>query len=151
MKRIWISLVLIMALATFCSAAEKVVEQPADCIHCGMNRTTFAHSRMLIKYADGSSTGTCSIYCIATDMKAAKGKQVKSIQVADYNSKKLIDARKAAWVIGGDKSGVMTPIAKWAFADKKAAKGFVAKHGGKLANFEEVLDASKKEQEANDK
>jgi nitrous oxide reductase accessory protein NosL len=116
-----------------------------------MNRTTFAHSRMLIKYADGSSTGTCSIYCIATDMKAAKGKQVKSIQVADYISKKLIDARKAAWVIGGDKSGVMTPIAKWAFADKKTAKGFVAEHGGKLANFDEVLDASKKEQEANDK
>lgn len=35
--------------------------------------------------------------------------------VGDYNTKRLIDAEKAVWVIGGGKQGVMTKRAKWAF------------------------------------
>jgi len=145
MTRLWISIMLLLALGTACLAADNKVEPPADCKQCGMNRTAFGHSRMVVTYTDGSSSGTCSINCVAIDMKKQPGKEVKSFQVGDYNSKKLIDAKSAAWVIGGRKKGVMTPVAKWAFTDKKAAAAFVKEYGGKLATFDEVLAATEKE------
>ncbi|MDD2897763.1 MAG: nitrous oxide reductase accessory protein NosL [Desulfuromonadaceae bacterium] len=144
MKKLWFALMLVLALGTVCLAAEKI-EAPDACKHCGMNRTKFAHSRMIATYTDGSKSGTCSINCIATDLKETK-KEVKSLQVGDFNSKKLIDAKTATWVIGGSKRGVMTPVAKWAFADKKDAEAFVLKNGGKLATFDDALKATEKEQ-----
>jgi len=148
MKKFWLSVVLLFALATICVAAEKSVEAPGKCKTCGMDRTQFAHSRMVVTYADGSSSGICSINCAVVDMmKANKGKEVKSFQVGDYDSKKLIDARTATWVIGGKKNGVMTAVPKWAFADKRRAEKFIKANGGKLAKFDEMLKASEKEQE----
>ena len=145
LKKFWLTVVMIFSLSFVCQAAEKSVEAPADCKQCGMNRTKFSHSRMVVTYKDGSSTGTCSINCAVVDMKANKGKEVASFQVGDYDSKQLIDAKTAVWVIGGKKKGVMTPVAKWAFADKKAAEAFVKESGGRLATFDEVVAASEKE------
>ena len=144
MKKLWIAILLVLSLGTVCLAADKV-EAPDACVHCGMDRTKFAHSRMLVTYADGSSAGTCSINCVVTDMSKNKGKTVKSFQVADYSTKKLTDAKAAAWVIGGSKKGVMTPLAKWAFADKKDAEAFIKANGGKPATFDEALKATEKE------
>lgn len=144
MKKLWIAVLMILSLGTVCLAADKV-EAPDACKQCGMDRTQFAHSRMIVTYADGSSTGTCSINCVVTEMKEAKGKAVKSFQVADYTSKKLIDAQTATWVIGGSKKGVMTKVAKWAFAEKKDANAFIKHNGGKLATFDEALKASESE------
>ncbi|MEI7816690.1 MAG: nitrous oxide reductase accessory protein NosL [Desulfuromonadales bacterium] len=144
MKKIWIAILLVLSLGTTCLAADKV-EAPDACKHCGMDRTKFAHSRMVVSYADGSSAGTCSINCVVTDIKDAK-KEVKSFQVADYNTKKLTDAKVATWVIGGSKKGVMTKVAKWAFADKKDAEAFVKVNGGKLAAFDETLKAAEKDE-----
>ena len=110
MKRLWISMLLVLSLGTICLASTKV-EAPDACKQCGMNRTMFAQSRMIVSYTDGSSAGTCSLNCVVTDLKAAKGKKVKAFKVADYNSKKLIDAKSATWVIGGSKPGVMTRVA----------------------------------------
>lgn len=149
MKRLWISIML-LALGTTCLAAELKVEAPADCQKCGMNRTKFAQSRMVVTYQDGS-TGTCSINCAVVDMKTSKGKEVKSLQVGDYDSKKLIDAKTATWVIGGTKKGVMTPVAKWAFADKSGANKFIKGNGGKLATFDDVVKATEKELAEQDK
>ena len=141
MKNIWIALLLCLSLGTVCLAAEKV-EAPDSCKICGMNRTMFGYSRMVVTYADGSSSGTCSLNCVATEMKTAKGKKVKSFQVADYNNRKLTDAKKATWVIGGRKKGVMTQMPKWAFADRKDAAAFIKENGGKLATFDEALKAA---------
>lgn len=137
---------LLITLAIPCLAAERKVEPPPDCVQCGMNRTTFAHSRMMVTYRDGSTAGVCSLNCAVVDMQAAKGKKVKSLQVADYNGKQLLNAKKAVWVIGGSKKGVMSPVAKWAFADKKGAEAFVKENGGTLATFDEALKAAEKEQ-----
>jgi len=145
MKKLWISVLMILSLGTVCLAADKV-EAPDDCKHCGMNRTKFSHSRMVVTYADGSSAGTCSLNCVVTDMKGAKDKTVKTFQVADYNTRKLTDAKSAAWVIGGSKRGVMTAVAKWAFADKKDADAFIKTNGGKPATFDEAVNAAEKEQ-----
>ena len=62
--------------------------------------------------------------------------------MADYQNKNLIDAEKAYWVIGGNKPGVMTNRAKWAFADQKAAEAFVKENGGKLASFDDAMKAT---------
>lgn len=144
MKNLWTALLLCLSLVTVCLAGEKV-EAPLECQQCGMDRTFFAHSRMIVTYTDGISTGTCSINCVVTDLNAAKGKEVKSYQVADYMTKKLIDAKSATWVIGGMKKGVMTTVAKWAFADKKGAESFIKENGGNLATFAEALKATENE------
>ncbi len=143
MKVLWAT-ILLMVFICFASFAAETVETPADCKQCGMNRTKFAQSRMIVTYRDGS-TGTCSINCVVVDMKATRGKEVKSFQVGDYDSKKLVDAKTAVWVIGGKKKGVMTPVAKWAFADKERAETFIKVNGGRLATFDDVLKTTEKE------
>jgi nitrous oxide reductase accessory protein NosL len=125
--------------------AENQIEPPISCKQCGMDRTVFNQSRMLITYADGERTGTCSIHCVAADLREHQAKKVATIQVADCKTRALIDARSASWVIGGKKSGVMTEVGKWAFARKEDAEAFRASNGGKLADFDEALELSRKE------
>jgi nitrous oxide reductase accessory protein NosL len=62
--------------------------------------------------------------------------------VGDFNTKKLIDAEQAFWVIGGNKPGVMTKRAKWAFEKKADAEAFIAKEGGTIANLDQAIKAS---------
>lgn len=115
------------------------------CPHCGMDRRKFDYSRMLITYSDGSSAGVCSIHCTATELKASKSKTVKVVEVADLNSKKLVEAERATWVIGGSRKGVMTQTPKWAFAKKNDAAEFVGRNGGRLATYNEALTLAEKE------
>ena len=118
-----------------------VKEMPA-CIHCGMDREMFAHSRMLIEYNDGTKIGLCSLHCAAVDLALNLDKTPSAIRVGDYGKKELIDAEKAFWVIGGSKPGVMTKNAKWAFADKADAEAFMQANGGRLGSFDDALQAS---------
>jgi len=120
---------------------DDITKHPA-CPYCGMDRAKFAHTRMLIEYEKGTPLGTCSIHCAAVDMAFMIDRSPVTMWVGDYNTKKLIDAEKAYWVIGGDKMGVMTQRAKWAFEDKKDAEAFISAHGGKLASFEEAIEAT---------
>ena len=127
--------------AGFCLAQDDVAKQ-ASCKYCGMDRKTFAHSRMLVTYEDGSSMGTCSLHCTAVELAINIDKTPKSIEVGDFKTKKLIDAEKASWVIGGSKPGVMTKRAKWAFESKADADAFIKENGGKPASFDEAIKAS---------
>jgi copper chaperone NosL len=128
--------------------ADQAVSGQADiseynsCAQCGMHRDKFAHSRVYIQFSDGSSTGTCSVNCAAVELKGAATKTVKTFMVGDYLSRELIDAKKAFWVMGGEKAGVMTRNPKWAFAEEKAAQAFVKENGGRLVTFDEVLQAA---------
>ena len=122
--------------------AQEDIQKHKSCGYCGMNREQYAHSRMLIIYDDGTEVGTCSIHCAAMDLAINLDKTPKSIQVGDYNTKKLIDAEQAAWVIGGDKPGVMSKRAKWAFEKKADAEAFIKTNGGNLATFDEAIKAA---------
>ena len=102
----------------------------------------FAHSRVYIEYDDGSTFGACSLHCAAIDMAVNIDKGPKRIQVGDYNSKVLIDAENAFWVVGGKKMGVMTKRAKWAFGDGKDAAKFIEQHGGSPVAFEQAMKAA---------
>jgi hypothetical protein len=112
------------------------------CKVCGMDRGTFAYSRMLIEYDDGTRVGTDSLHCAALDLASNTRRKPKVILVADYDTKALIDARTAVWVIGGKKKVVMTVRAKWAFAHRAAAEAFVKENGGVIADFDTVMKAA---------
>lgn len=130
------------------TAAESLhadVKKHLACPHCGMDREKFASSRMMIIYASGVSVGVCSIHCAVIEILANKGKSINTVEVADYNTKKLLSAEKAAWVIGGSKKGVMTNSPKWAFATKDDAAEFVKKHGGRVAAYIEALFLARKD------
>ena len=118
--------------------SEDIAKIPS-CKYCGMDREKFNYSRMLTTYSDGSEFGACSLHCAALDLALSLDKSPKSIQVADYNTKKLIDAEKASWVIGGKKPGVMTKVAKWAFEKPEDAMAFVKENEGKVATFDDAM------------
>ena len=129
---------------TLWAYGQDVKEIPA-CKYCGMNRGMFAHSRMLIQYDDGTVVGTCSLHCAALDLALNLDKTPKAIRVGDFGTKELIDAETAVWVIGGNKPGVMTKNAKWAFAKKEDAEKFRLENGGTITGFDEALEAAYKD------
>lgn len=118
------------------------VSQAPACRYCGMDRAMFSHSRMLIEYEDGSKVATCSLHCAAVELANTIDKIPVMVSVADFDSKELIDAEKAVWVIGGSKKGVMTRQAKWAFASKDAADRFIKANGGSVADFDQAIKAA---------
>jgi copper chaperone NosL len=136
---------IVLVLAVLVTAAFTVFAQGDDikqfpsCKYCGMDREKFGHSRMLIEYDDGSSVGTCSVHCAAVELALTIDKTPKTIMVGDLNTKKLIDAEKAMWVINGNKPGVMTKRAKWAFEKKEDAEKFIKENGGSLSTFDEAV------------
>jgi len=142
-KRLWSSVLLVAFLFIGTHAvAQQDIDKHGSCKHCGMDRKMFAHSRMLLTYDDGSELAACSLHCVAVDLALNIDKTPKTIQVADYNTKNLIDAEKAVWVIGGEKPGVMTKRAKWAFEKKADAEDFTKTNKGALADFEAAIKAS---------
>lgn len=135
-------LIMVMLFITGTVLAQDDIQKDPSCKYCGMDRGKFAHSRMLVTYDDGSTLGTCSIHCLAIELALNIDKTPTLIEVGDYNSKALIDAEKAFWVIGGNKSGVMTQQAKWAFEKKEDAEKFIMENNGTLATFDEAMKAA---------
>ncbi len=113
-----------------------------ECKYCGMVREKFAQSRALIEYDEGTAVGTCSVHCLAIDLALNTDKTPKAIMVGDYSSKKLIEAEKAFWILGGSRTGVMSIRGKWAFEDREESSKFMKENGGRLASFDEVMRAS---------
>jgi copper chaperone NosL len=145
MKNIVLWLISFLLLTVAFAAARDAVEDPKTCKLCGMQRTIFAHSRMLIVYGDGTTSGVCSLHCAAEELHHTRDKQIRTLMVADYSTRKLLDARKAAWVVGGRKTGVMTALAKWAFAGPEDARRFVDENGGTMSTFDQAMNAATRE------
>ena len=120
------------------SAAAEAV----SCIYCGMDKSKFGYSWVVIVNDDDTSAELCSIHCAAIYLALNTHQTIDAITVGDYVTAKPIDADRAHWVIGGNKLGVMTSRAKWAFATKEAADKFIKEHGGRPAVFKEVIKAA---------
>ncbi|RJR32226.1 MAG: NosL family protein [Desulfobacteraceae bacterium] len=116
--------------------------QDESCRYCGMKKSMFGHSWVVFEHDDGSKAGFCSIHCAAIHMALNIDKPVTRATVGDYSSKNQIDADKAHWVIGGDKMGVMTTRAKWAFETKESSDKFMSASGGRPATYEEAIKAA---------
>lgn len=123
-------------------ALDKDIADHPSCPYCGMDRQKFAHTRVYIQYADMTDNGTCSLHCAVIEMAQNIDKEMSAVMVGDFYTKSLIDAETAFWVIGGDKMGVMTTRAKWAFGSKDAADRFTRSHGGRPATFDGAIKAS---------
>jgi len=139
MKKIVLLTLVVFFVSALTAFAQDDIKQTPNCKYCGMDRQMFSHSRMLVTYEGGSFVGTCSLHCAALDLGLTLDKTPMSIMVADYGTKKLIDAEKAVWVIGGNVQGVMTRNAKWAFENKPDAEKFIKQNGGTLATFDEAI------------
>ena len=137
-KTVLITLLVLAASAIEAFALDDLVQTPG-CKYCGMDRQKFSQSRMHVDYEDGSFRGTCSLHCAALDLGLTMDKTPTAIMVADYGSKKLIDAEKAVWVVGGSVQGVMTRNAKWAFENKANAETFIRQNGGRLTTFDDAI------------
>ncbi len=139
MRKVFFYAALVFLATAMTAFAQDDIKQSPSCKYCGMDREMFSHSRMHIEYEDGTSVGTCSLHCAAIELALSIDKTPIAVRVADYSSKKLIDAEKAAWVIGGGKPGVMTKRAKWAFENKADADAFMKENGGAIASFDEAI------------
>lgn len=145
--RLCLAVVLLLAAGGQVNALEEDIAAQRSCSYCGMDRKAYGYSRMVIVYEDGASAGVCSLHCAVTGMQSLGKRKVKALLVADRDSRVLIDAQKAIWVMGGRKKGVMTQHPKWAFATKAGAESFIAAHGGVLADWETAVTAAKEEVE----
>lgn len=142
MKKTILLFFALVFVATLVIGSQSDIVNHSSCPYCGMDRAKFSFSRMLIVYDDDSEIGTCSVRCAAVDMVNNLDKAPVQMLVGDYFTDELIDAETAIWVIGGDRPGVMSRRAKWAFADQSGAEAFMVENNGELANFEEVLQAA---------
>lgn len=123
------------------------VDLHPSCVICGMDRDAFGHSRMLIEFEDGRTFGTCSLRCAAWILQAEKESAARSVTVADYDTRLLVEAEEAFWAIGGKKPGVMTRIPKWAFRNEEDRDRFLREYGGDRSTYREALEAAARELE----
>ena len=121
------------------------IDDHRSCGNCGMDRKAYGFSRMLVQYEDGTATGTCSLHCTVIELDANPGKTVKVLLVADRDSRILLEAEKAVWVMGGKKRGVMTERPKWAFQSKEDAEVFIRANSGKIAAWADALAAARED------
>ncbi len=131
--------ILVMSTSLY---AQADIDTYRHCFHCGMDRKAFGFSRMLLRFNDGTVVGVCSLHCAAAELAANPTRMPAHVEVADRDTRALIDAENAYWVLGGSKPGVMSAKATWAFAEKKSAEKFVKKHGGRFVPFKEALNAA---------
>jgi len=139
MNRFMMLLIMLTLLLCATVGAAEPAEHEKECRQCGMNLDTSAQTMMLVSYVDGTVSKLCSLRCAVDEMDHHKGKQVKSLLVADYKTGDLIDARTASWVVGGRRNGGMNSPAKWAFARKEDAETFARENGGEQSTFDQVL------------
>ncbi|MDY0328765.1 MAG: nitrous oxide reductase accessory protein NosL, partial [Arcobacteraceae bacterium] len=112
-------------------------------IVCGMNLPQFYktnHSATL----DGKIRQYCSIHCLYEDLIINK-LPLENVQVVDVSSLKFIDAKKAYYVVGSNKSATMSAISKYAFKEKLEAIEFAKQHGGEIVDFDTALQATSKD------
>lgn len=137
--------VVLINIAEMHVLAQDDLDVHRSCAVCLMDRKAYGYSRMLVQYEDGAVKGVCSLRCAVVELEANHGRTVKSLLVADRDSRELIDVERAIWVMGGGKRGVMTQQPKWAFQSKDGAKAFIKANGGKIVTWAEALAAAREE------
>lgn len=121
------------------------------CPYCGMERAKFSHTRHLLVYEDDSVDGTCSLHCAAISLSLNMDRGPKAIYAGDAGSKDairpLVLVDKAFYVIDPSKTGTMTRVSKFAYADRALAEAAAsveaaAKAGAKIVDFNAALTAA---------
>ena len=146
---------LLLSLATLLNAAmfqtvpaskAELVQKGAEkqfCTICGMNLVMF-YKTNYVALVNGKEKQYCSIHCLVEDRDANHANQ-QNIKVVATDTLKLIDAKKAYFVVGSSKKGTMSMVSKYAFSTLNAASKFAAKFGGVVTDFNGALEVAKKD------
>ena len=113
------------------------------CPICGMSIKKYYKTSHTSQLQNGTPRQYCSIACLAKD-DLEYGINKNSIKVVDVASEKLIDAKKAFYVLGSKVKGTMSQESKLAFFKEEDAKNFIKKYGGEIISFEVAFHKAKK-------
>ena len=109
-----------------------------QCPNCGMVRAMWARTWVAFENAEGKSEA-CSLHCLA-DVARKSGEDPRRVQVAIYDRPQGMNpAETVFFVVGSSARGTMTRQSKIAFANQKAASGFIRFCGGRVKSFEEAF------------
>ena len=115
-------------------------EKKEKCPACGMHIPQYYKTSHAVKFKDGVYRQYCSIFCVIDELKNGylknKQNEIEQILVVDAKTFKLIDVKKAFYVIGSKKPPTMSMTSTYAFELKKDALEFKKENGGKLGNYE---------------
>lgn len=142
--------------ATFSKEAsnEPILVQKGEekhwCPVCGMSIKKFYKTSHTSTLENGTPRQYCSIRCLAKD-KEEYGIDENKIKVIDVKHEKLIDAKKAFYVIGSKVKGTMSMTSKLAFEKELDAKEFIKQYGGKIASFTEAFKEAQNSLKEDDK
>lgn len=125
-------------------------EEKHWCPICGMSIEKHYKTSHASKLENGTPRQYCSIRCLAKD-KEEYGIDDNHIQVVDAKSEKLINAKKAFYILGSKVKGTMATVSKIAFEKEDDAKEFKKKFGGKIVSFDEALEKAQKDLKEDDK
>ena len=118
------------------AAVKKAAEE--RCSMCGMN-TAISKGRFILDFEDGTRLEACAGRCAAT-LTRKQASTLYKVQVYGYDVDRLIDGRKAVYVLGTSEfpEGSMPP-GVFAFSTVEAAESFIAEKGGHGATLDDVL------------
>ncbi len=112
------------------------------CVRCGMDLVKFYKTSHSSTH-EGKKYQYCSIHCLEDHL--GDGVTLKNPKVVDVDSLKFIDVTKAFYVVGSKKRGTMSPVSKYAFADKKMAEKFQKLYGGEIMDFNHALEIARED------
>ncbi len=115
------------------------------CELCGMNLAKYWKTVHTLTFADGSRESVCSIACASRMMQKKGDGRVTGIDVVDYRTDKLGNARTATYVEGSDLKPVMSMVSRVAFHSAADARQFSKKHGGVMMGFQKALERQREE------
>jgi nitrous oxide reductase accessory protein NosL len=132
-----LALVLVILIPFEASAGDRVERE--SCEVCGMYIDSFKDTSGTLEFKDGRKLATCGVACTVRLVNDQGGPGAfTTIMVRDWNTKKLVSASEAVYVIGSKIIPDMIPNLI-AFAGKEDAEAFKAKEGGELINFTQAL------------
>lgn len=134
MKRIFLSLVLVLAFSVPALAVER-------CDNCRMKVPDDSRYKVTVTLKDGGKKLTCSLFC-ASMVRERQSGEVAGTATVDYLTGEELKAEDAVWVEGSDARAVMSDKSRIAFKDSASAEAFVKEHGGRVTTFDEAYKDS---------
>lgn len=114
------------------------------CPVCGMTLHHF-HKTNFAATSSGNESQYCSLICLVED-EIVNNKKMTNIRVVDNLTMKMIDAKKASYVVGSNKPATMSAISIYGFGTLDGAKKFAAQNGGDVKDFEAIYSMVKSTQ-----
>lgn len=110
-----------------------------SCHVCGMYLDQFHDTSCELERKDGKRYGTCGVACMIRLVNDEGGPDAfTSIMVHAWDTKELLSAQEASYVIGSRVIPDMIPNVI-AFSSREAAQEFVSKEGGDIVDFTQAL------------